>query len=208
MAEPLGLRERKKQAMRHRIAATALQLFADRGFEVVTVAEVAAAAGISEKTVFNYFPTKEALVTDHRLALETELLRRIRERQPGESVLTAVRRHTLWLAERLADLPAEKRAAFRRMVQQSPALLARFRQISVDAEAELAALLAAETGPAGAALAGVVAGIIGVVVRQALDVQAWTQGSQRPYAEIVAGIEAACDLLGRGLADYGVRRAP
>ena len=57
-----GLRERKKLQTRELIAETARRLFAERGFEAVTVAEVARAADVAEKTVFNYFPTKEDLV--------------------------------------------------------------------------------------------------------------------------------------------------
>jgi AcrR family transcriptional regulator len=54
----VGLRETKKLRTRREISDRAMQLFALRGFDRVTVAEVAAAAGVSEKTVFNYFPTK------------------------------------------------------------------------------------------------------------------------------------------------------
>jgi AcrR family transcriptional regulator len=59
-----GLRERKKRLMRQLISDTATEMFLDRGFDEVKVTEVAAACGVSEKTVYNYFPTKEALMLD------------------------------------------------------------------------------------------------------------------------------------------------
>ena len=59
-----GLRERKKRLMRQQLSDTATQMFLERGFDAVRVAEVAQACGVSEKTVFNYFPTKESLVLD------------------------------------------------------------------------------------------------------------------------------------------------
>ena len=59
-----GLRERKKRLMRQQLSDTATAMFLERGFDGVRVAEVAAACGVSEKTVFNYFPVKEALVMD------------------------------------------------------------------------------------------------------------------------------------------------
>ena len=57
-----GLRERKKRETRETIARTAMDLFVERGYDAVTVADVARAADVSEKTVFNYFPAKEDLV--------------------------------------------------------------------------------------------------------------------------------------------------
>ncbi len=69
-----GLRERKKRAMRQQLSDTATRLFLERGFDAVRVAEVADACGVSEKTVFNYFPTKEALLLD-QLQDSTDVLR-------------------------------------------------------------------------------------------------------------------------------------
>ncbi|HEY3708948.1 MAG TPA: TetR family transcriptional regulator [Amycolatopsis sp.] len=64
-AKPEGLRERKKRRMRQQLTDTATEMFLERGFDAVRVAEIADACGVSEKTVFNYFPTKEALIVDH-----------------------------------------------------------------------------------------------------------------------------------------------
>ena len=59
-----GLRERKKRLMRQQLSDTATQMFLERGFDAVRVTEIAEACGVSEKTVFNYFPTKESLILD------------------------------------------------------------------------------------------------------------------------------------------------
>src|SRR5437763_13567192 len=90
-----GLRERKKQRTRELIAETAWRLFADRRFDAVTVAEVAAAAEVSPATVFNYFPTKEDLVYGRMEAFEEELLGATRDRPAGESILAAFSRFVL-----------------------------------------------------------------------------------------------------------------
>jgi AcrR family transcriptional regulator len=66
--EPAGLRERKKQRTRELIATAAVELFGRQGYQATTVAEIAAAADVSERTVFTYFPTKEdILFSDHAL---------------------------------------------------------------------------------------------------------------------------------------------
>src|SRR3954447_24198324 len=59
-----GLRERKKRAMRQQLSDTAARMFLEHGFDAVRVADIAEACGVSEKTVFNYFPSKEALILD------------------------------------------------------------------------------------------------------------------------------------------------
>ncbi|MER7244924.1 TetR/AcrR family transcriptional regulator [Kribbella sp. NPDC000426] len=69
-----GLRERKKRAMRQQLSDTAAEMFLEQGYDAVRVADVAEACGVSEKTVFNYFPSKEALVLD-RLEPTADALR-------------------------------------------------------------------------------------------------------------------------------------
>src|SRR5436305_14851303 len=86
MVEP-GRRGRKKVGTRELIAETARTLFAERGFEAVTVAEISRAADVSQQTVFNYFPTKEDLVFWRLEAFEAELLGAIRDRPEGETVI-------------------------------------------------------------------------------------------------------------------------
>jgi AcrR family transcriptional regulator len=70
-----GLRERKKRLMRQLISDTATAMFLERGFEEVRVAEVAAACEVSEKTVYNYFPTKESLVLDREEPMAADIRR-------------------------------------------------------------------------------------------------------------------------------------
>src|SRR5919109_3100693 len=136
MAGPTGLRERKKQQTRQLIADTARRLFLERGFDAVTVADVAREADVAEKTVFNYFPTKEDLFYSRMESFEEELLQAIRERKAGESVLAAFRRFVLQprgvLAEqdeRDARRSGERLRSITRTIAESPALLAREQQV-------------------------------------------------------------------------------
>jgi AcrR family transcriptional regulator len=126
-----GLRERKKRLMRQRLSDTATLMFMERGFDAVRVAEVAAACGVSEKTVFNYFPTKESLILDRLEATMAALRAGLADR--GATPLEAVLRildgeltaMTSWLAD--ADDPVGAAAAMRRfgtLIQASPSLRA------------------------------------------------------------------------------------
>src|SRR5215472_7050937 len=89
MTGEMGLRERKKLRTRESIRDTAVRLFLARGFDRVTIAEVAREADVSEATVFNHFPTKEDLVYGQMEAFEQELLEAVRDRPPGQSALAA-----------------------------------------------------------------------------------------------------------------------
>lgn len=118
----MGLRETKKLATRQQIAEVAMRLFATRGFDHVTVAEVAREAGVSEKTVFNYFPSKEDLFFDEVPERLVALADGIRNRPVEETVLRALRRMQLAETPRLTS---PMFVHFARTLEESPALLAR-----------------------------------------------------------------------------------
>lgn len=89
MHEPApGLRERKKQRTREAIVSTALTLFSERGFHGTTVADIAAAADVSERTVFGYFATKEDILFADHLALAQELAQALEEGGRGSALET------------------------------------------------------------------------------------------------------------------------
>jgi len=210
-----GLRERKKARTRELIAETARTLFAERGFEAVTVAEVARAADVSQQTVFNYFPTKEDLVFWRLEAFEAELLGAIRDRPAGEPVIAAfgrfVRRPRGLLAER--DAAARTRlAGITRTIAESPALLARERQTLARYTASLAALIAEEQGAGPGDIAPTVAANALMGVHHALVAQAraglLAGTPQAALARrLVEQADGALALLERGLSGYAVRRA-
>ena len=142
-----GLRARKKERTRRLIADTAQALFRERGFDRVTVAEVAAAADVSEGTVFNYFPTKEDLFWSGMEVFEARLVEEVAARPDGETVLAAFRKVVLDGIPRLADPSrAGVIAAARSTIQASEGLRAREREIVARYTAELADVIAADTG--------------------------------------------------------------
>jgi AcrR family transcriptional regulator len=122
----LGLRERKKLETRARIADAALRLFAGRGFDQTTVADVAAAADVAVKTVFNYFPAKEDLFFDRAEEVEHRWLEAVADRAPDEPLLAGVRRRAL---SRFDDHPNGPSAHFLRVMSGSPLLQARGQQM-------------------------------------------------------------------------------
>jgi AcrR family transcriptional regulator len=206
MDDDEGLRERKKREMRRLLAEIATRMFAERGFDDVKVSEIAAVANVSEKTVFNYFPTKEDLILEGRDEVESELLRTVRERPPGESVLASVRKHTLGVADRMNALPAERRAAFRKVVANTPSVHARMRQMSLRYEDELAGVLAEEAGTSRSdPTARTVASVLGVLTRLAFGFSGKANGSRWNHADVVTSIHETFALFEHGLARYGVR---
>jgi AcrR family transcriptional regulator len=209
-AEP-GLRERKKQQTHQAIAEAAQQLFVERGFDAVTVAEVARAADVSEGTVFNYFPTKEDLFYSGMQAFEAELVEAVRDRRPGESVLHAFSRFVLDRSGRLAtEEVAEIVAAAARIVTASPALQAREREIVARYTDALAVLIAEETRSepddlepwaVANALMGVQRGLVARVRARVLE----GESGAKLAAYVRAQGRRAFARLERGLGDYDIK---
>lgn len=139
--EPAGLRERKKQRTRRTIADAALRLFAERGYEETTIADIAAAADVSPRTFFSYFPSKEEVVfaeMDERLA---EVRSRMAECPTGETPLQTMRRIALDLMHAMAAQGGDYGAVQIRLVLDRPSLQARALTRIQDAEEEVVARL-------------------------------------------------------------------
>ncbi|MGW2491247.1 TetR family transcriptional regulator [Streptomyces sp. NPDC001606] len=204
MAE-MGLRERKKQRMYQEVSDTAVRLFLERGFDAVSVAEVAAAAGISKPTLFRYFPAKEDLVL-HRIAdHETEAARVV---SGAADPVDALRRHFLAGLERrdpvtgLNDHPDV--LAFHRLLYGTPALVARAHRHLRRQEEALAEALG------GGLDARLAAGQM-IAVQRILAEENWRRiAAGEQVAEVapdaVRAAERAFGRLKRGLPELGSGR--
>jgi AcrR family transcriptional regulator len=209
----MGLRELKKEQTRQLIADTAWRLFADRGFDQVSIAEVAREAQVAEATVYNYFGTKEDLFYWRLEAFGTRLAEAVATRPAGEPALAAFRRALLADGGLLAQVEAGDAQALDRLrtvsqlITASPALLAREQQALSQAASVLAGVLAADTRAAPGDLRPQVAAhaLIGVH-RALLDyVRSRVLGGDDPAglaAEIRKLTAGAFELLEQGLRDY------
>jgi AcrR family transcriptional regulator len=195
----MGLRESKKQQTREVIAGEAMRLFATRGFDQVTVAEVAEAARVSEKTVFNYFPSKEDLFFDEVPAREAALVETVHGCRTGEQLLDALHQAQVDHTRRLAS-PGF--AHFARIIEESPALQARELEVMARFAEVLAAAIQIELR-ASERDARLAAGLLISVHWQlfrAARKQA-LQGKHGPGAvrQLRAELDRAYDLLKNGL---------
>jgi len=140
-----GLRERKKQRTREAIVDAALRLFAERGFEATTIADIASAADIAPRTFFGYFRSKEDVVFDEFDETRASLEARLQDRRPGETAIDALR---AWIEALIAevDFDDEREVLRRRLVMGTPVLSAHERALTAQFEAALAAAVALDLG--------------------------------------------------------------
>ncbi|MCX4532591.1 TetR/AcrR family transcriptional regulator [Streptomyces sp. NPDC002596] len=146
MAE--GLRERKKRQTRQHLSDVATALFLERGFDAVTIAEIAQVAEVSVNTVYNYFPTKEDLFLDRSSDVVGLLSRYVRGRHRGESAADAVLRELRIQVESVSSTVGliEGYERFMRVVQEADSLKARLWYIQQDALVHLETTLREEAG--------------------------------------------------------------
>lgn len=193
-----GLRERKLRRTRATIAAAASELFFARGFDEVTVADIAAAAEVAVKTVYNHFPVKAELVFDSGDELLQELIAAVGARAVGSPAVVGIRSFFDRRSERAASgSPPRPTRRFLELIAASPALQAYRREMFSRWEVALADVLARDTDAApGAAEPFVVAVAVVGVLRAGFE--APTRGGDPAQHNSLA----ALDLLARGIAGY------
>jgi AcrR family transcriptional regulator len=203
-----GLREDKKRRTRETIAQVAAGLFAERGFESVTVGDVARAADVSRQTVFNYFPSKEQMLFDRDAEVEAALVAAVRDRAPGTSLLAAFRTHTQGFWARLQSVLDEGPLphGFWEIVQRSPALRDYAEAMFARHAQAVARQLAQERGvadddPVTHAIARALCGVNAAVLVSGLDRLVGGEAARRVTADMIAQASRAYDLLEHGLGD-------
>jgi len=206
-----GLRERKKALTRQRLSDTATQMFLERGFDDVRVTEVAAACDVSEKTVYNYFPTKESLVLDRWESTAKALRAGLADtgKHPVEAVQSILAGElaalTGWLeAQSDPNAAAESVRLFGRLVATTPALRAYQNDTMNELVTMTTGLLASRTGlsaedPEPQIAATALIGLWGVhftALRKYLDS---LRSPAAVYEAVTNDVDAAAQLIRAGL---------
>ncbi len=198
MPSETGLRERKKAQTREALATAAFDLFAERGWEATTVEEIAAAADVSPRTFFRYFPTKEDVLFPDRDQHVAALRLAMEPAWPDEPLHAALSRALVSVASELNRHPG-RQAVRIRLVQEVPALTARSLEIQASWEEEVARAVAARLGtdPETDIRPRMVAGAAFGALRAAMHAWAAAGGSSDP----AHAVEEALRLVEGGMRD-------
>jgi AcrR family transcriptional regulator len=215
-----GLRERKKRLMRQQLSDTATRMFLERGFDQVRVAEVAEACGVSEKTVFNYFSTKESLILDRLEATVSSLRTGLADsdRPPVQAALQILGRELAGITDWLAgqDDPSQAAQAIVRfgdLIRVTPSLRA-YQSDMMDQFASVATeILAARarTSPDDPEPQIAARALLGLWHVQASSLRKHLGGAHAPaqVRELVtADVRHAARLLETGLRSYAAPAPP
>jgi AcrR family transcriptional regulator len=209
-----GLRERKKRLMRQQLSDAATLMFMERGFDAFRVAEVAEACGVSEKTVFNYFPTKESLILDRLESTMAALKSGLAD--PAVSPVEAALRildgelgaMTTWLASQ--EDPAQAGAAIRRfgtLIRQTPALRAHQSDMMDQFSAVAAGILASRAGlsredPEPQIAAATLLGLWRIQYQALAKYLDGTRSPAQVHQAVTAAVRRAAELVATGLNSF------
>ena len=208
MAATEGLREQKKRQTREAITRAAWKLFNRRGFDAVTVADIARAANVSEKTVFNYFPAKEDLVFSAGMQRTAALVDAVRSRPEGASIVEPFRRWTMDYLDRVEHEPVESLTTIPRLVMRSDQLRTRLFVGWEQEAAMLGPVIGEQVGePPDSLVPLVVARSLAwthrVIFRAAFTRLIEGEDQAAVAADLRVQATAAYDLLEQGLMGYG-----
>jgi AcrR family transcriptional regulator len=179
-------RDRKKAATRQAIADAALRLFLERGYDQVSIRDIADAADVSTATVFKHFSGKEALVFDQDEDRESQLIAAVRQRRSDQSILDALRQHVLDTWPSIEEHP--QAAEFINLVNSTPVLRAYAERMWTRYTDSLSAVIADEFGVEHDNLACV------ALARFVLEIPVLARGRQ----DRRAAVEAIFDILTHG----------
>jgi AcrR family transcriptional regulator len=189
VSEPGGRRERKNAQTRAALADAALRLFLEKGYDAVSVKEIADAVDISVPTVFNHVPDgKEALMFDDGTERRESLLAAVRERPSGQSVMAALREFIAGRGPFVADSTPELRRRTD-LIMTTPALRGYTRKLWISCEEPLAAAIATEMGKPHDDLTA------RVVARYVLEIPEFVGDAADP----VGALHVVFDLLEHGV---------
>ncbi|MER6289428.1 TetR/AcrR family transcriptional regulator [Streptomyces sviceus] len=212
--EAEGLREQKKRRLRQRLSDTATEMFLERGFDAVRVSEIAQACGVSEKTVFNYFPTKESLILDRGETTLDALRAGLADTDHSavETVLRILsdelRAMTSWIAAQ--EDPHQAAAMIRRfgaLTRSTPSLRAYHRDMTDRLVAAAADALARRVrkspdDPEPQIAAAALLGLWSIQFRSLGKHLDGTRPATRIHEAVTADVRRAAQLLDAGLASF------
>jgi AcrR family transcriptional regulator len=204
-----GLRERKKRLTRRRISDTATALFLERGFDEVTVVEVARACDVSEKTVYNYFPTKESLLLDREDDWTAALRRALAAAgSPVDAAVEAIRDQLDQMLGEPAVLDSTSVRGVSELIRTTPSLRAANEEMTARIVDVAAAAIAARWGlePDDPEPQIVAVAVVGLWRVQFRSMRRHSAGGL-PHAEIreriLADVRRAARLIETGVESFG-----
>jgi AcrR family transcriptional regulator len=190
-----GLRERKKQQTRETIERVALELFAERGYDETTLAEIADAAGVSTRTIFAYFPGKEAILFATMQTMRDALVQALAERPAGTDALTALREFILSSAHD----KTEQEHKLGRVIACDPTLVSHQRARIADLQEVLGAAIADDLGVGADDLRPQVAAASLTAAFEVLERQGRGPSNVPSPEEIAAAIDPIISFVRAGL---------